>query len=171
MPCHRSHMDYLLLSYVLYHRARAAAHRRGHQPQLLAGRPDLPPHGRVLHPPHLQGQQAVLDGVPRIPRRAVHPRLLGGILCGRWPFPHRASSGAEDRHPVDDHPGDAARRHPSDHAGADLHRLRARDGSGHLRQRAARRHQGKESLPQMLRGLRKLRNLGGVMSTSASRCR
>ncbi|XPE40603.1 hypothetical protein ACNKHK_26805 [Shigella flexneri] len=36
----------------------------------------------------------------------------------------------------------------------------ARNGSGHLRQRARGATKEKESLPQMLRGLSKLRNLG-----------
>ena len=55
VPCHRSHMDYLLLSYVIYHAGlRAAAHRRGHQSQPAGGRA-LPAQGRrVLHPPQLR---------------------------------------------------------------------------------------------------------------------
>lgn len=32
-------------------RAGAAAYRRRHQPELLAGRPHIPPAGRFLHPP------------------------------------------------------------------------------------------------------------------------
>ncbi len=54
VPCHRSHMDYLLLSYVLYHQGLVpSAYRGGHQPQLLAGRADLPPPRRLLYSPHL----------------------------------------------------------------------------------------------------------------------
>jgi glycerol-3-phosphate O-acyltransferase len=53
VPCHRSHMDYLLLSYVCIIRAGAAAYRRRYQPELLASRADLPPRRRVLYSPYL----------------------------------------------------------------------------------------------------------------------
>ena len=38
-------------------------------------------------------------------------------------FTNRPSAGSENWHAVDDHPGDAARRHSSHHAGAHLHWL------------------------------------------------
>lgn len=68
--------------------------------------------------------------------------------------------GAENRHLVDDDSGHVTWWHPPYHVGADLHRLRACYGSRDLRQRVARRDKEKENLLQMLRGLRKLRNLG-----------
>ena len=53
VPCHRSHMDYLLLSYVLYHGVGATAYCCRYQPELLASRPDFPPSGCVLHSSYL----------------------------------------------------------------------------------------------------------------------
>ena len=69
LPSHKSHMDYMLLAWILYrHKLSAAAHRRRRQPQLLPGGPHLPPRRRVLHPPHFSGDRlysAVVDAYVR----------------------------------------------------------------------------------------------------------
>ncbi len=44
-------------------------------------------------------------------------------------------------------------------------------GSGYLRQRTARRDERERELPQMLRGLSKLRNLGQGYVNSVNQCR
>ena len=69
VPCHRSHMDYLLLSYVdLPQGLCRAAHRGRHQPEHAGGRP-LPAQGRrVLPPPQLRRQRALHGGVHEVPR-------------------------------------------------------------------------------------------------------
>ena len=69
VPCHRSHMDYLLLSYVIYRKGFAVPH-------VAAGiNLNLPVIGRysaqgrrIFSAPQLQGRRAVRGGVRQIPR-------------------------------------------------------------------------------------------------------
>ena len=58
IPCHKSHMDYLLLSQLLYsNNLYAPFHSGGKKPFLLASGGDFS-HGRGLfHTPHLQGMK------------------------------------------------------------------------------------------------------------------
>ncbi len=54
VPCHRSHMDYLLLSYVLYHQGLVPPHiAAGINLNFWLSRADLPPPRRLLYSPHL----------------------------------------------------------------------------------------------------------------------
>jgi glycerol-3-phosphate O-acyltransferase len=56
VPCHRSHADYLLLSYIIFHpRPDGAAHRRRRQPQPAAGRIHPAPLRCLLPAPQDQG--------------------------------------------------------------------------------------------------------------------
>lgn len=48
-------------------RAGSAAHRSRYQPEFLASGSDFPSSGRILYSSYLQGQQALLHRIPRIP--------------------------------------------------------------------------------------------------------
>ena len=53
VPCHRSHFDYLILSYIFHENYLSPPHiAAGDQPELLADGAALPRRRRVLHPPH-----------------------------------------------------------------------------------------------------------------------
>ena len=71
VPCHRSHMDYLLLSYLLYPHGIVPPHiAAGDQPQPAGDRPAAAQGRRVLPAPQHPRQRAVLGGVLRIRRAA-----------------------------------------------------------------------------------------------------
>ena len=81
VPCHKSHMDYLLVSYVLYHRHMSV-------PYIAAGvnlsfwppRPDLPQLRRVLPAAQLQGRPALPAGLRQVRRGAPARRKQPGVL-------------------------------------------------------------------------------------------
>ena len=125
----------------------AAPHRGGHQPQLLAGGPHLPPRRRLLHPPHLQGQSALQHGIPGVPQPVVCQGLLGGVLHRGRAFAYRSPAAPQDRHAGHDPAGHDARAGQAGDPGPRLPRLRARDGGEHLPQRAQGEPQGEGELP------------------------
>ena len=99
VPCHRSHMDYLLLSYAIL-RARLcdSAHRRRHQPE-PADRRALPAQGRgVLHSPQLPRQCVVHRRLHEVSRGHHGARAFDRVFHRRRPQPHRPAAAAEDRH-------------------------------------------------------------------------
>ena len=51
-----------------------AAHRRRHQPVVLAARSAVPRRRRVLHPPLVRRQRALQGGLPHVPRRSSSAR-------------------------------------------------------------------------------------------------
>jgi hypothetical protein len=129
VPCHRSHVDYLLLSYIIFTpRPDPAAHRRRRQPQHAGGRPILRRGGAFFLRRKLQGRAALCRGFPRIPAPDDRPRLPHRILHRGRSQPQRAHAGAQGRHPRDD--GAKLRAQPGAAAGlrAGVHRLRKADG-------------------------------------------
>ena len=98
VPCHRSHIDYLLLSYLLFR------NRRRDQPEHAGDRLDPAPRRGLLHAPQLQGQPALHRGVQRVPAHPVLPRFLHRVLRRGRPFAHRAHAPPTHRH---------ARHHPA----------------------------------------------------------
>ena len=99
VPCHRSHMDYLLLSYAIYPPGlRDSAHRGGHQSQ-HAGDRALPAQGRrVLHPPQLSRQRALHRRVHELSRGHHGARAFDRVFHRGRAQPHRPAAAAEDRH-------------------------------------------------------------------------
>ena len=93
VPCHRSHVDYLLLSYQLIQHGIAIPH-------IGAGvNLNLPVIGPILRRGSafflrrtFKGERAVLDRVPRIHQSAVRARRLARILHRGRPLAHRASA-------------------------------------------------------------------------------
>ncbi len=68
VPCHRSHADYLLMSYQLHVSGVVVPHiAAGVNLNLPGDRPDPASRRRVLPAPQLQGQCVVFGGLQRIP--------------------------------------------------------------------------------------------------------
>ena len=156
VPCHRSHVDYLLLSYqLLTNRRGDSAHRRRRQSQPAGDRPDPAPRQRVLPAPHVQGRPALFDRVPRIHRAALRARRLARILHRRRPFAHRAPAQPTRRHAVDDAAQLPARIAPAGRVPAGLHRLREDHGRRRLYRRAFRQAEGKGIAARFLQGVRR----------------
>ncbi len=124
VPCHRSHIDYMLLSWhPLPARLRAAAHRGGHQPQSPGRRP-LPSLRRCVLPAALvPGAAAVFRGLQRIRRHDRRSRRRTGVLHRRHALAHRAFAAATRRHAVDHGPRLPAQPRPADAVPTGLHRL------------------------------------------------
>ena len=143
VPCHRSHIDYLLLSYAIYYKGYAVPHIAAGINLNMPVRRALPSQGRrVLHPPQLQGQRALHDGVHEVPRPDDGARPLDRVLHRRRPQPHRAPAAAEDRHAVDDAAQLPARSAPSRRVPAGVFRLRAAGRRQDLHRRAVRQAEG-----------------------------
>jgi glycerol-3-phosphate O-acyltransferase len=103
VPCHRSHIDYLLLSYAIYYKGYAVPHvAAGINSTCRCSGRFIRKGRRLLHPPQLQGQHAVHDGVHEVPRPDDGARSLDRVLHRGRPQPHRAATAAENRHAVDD---------------------------------------------------------------------
>ena len=103
VPCHRSHMDYLLMSYIIYHQGYALPHIAAGINLNIPVVGPLPAQGRrVLHPPQLRRQRAVHRGLHEVPRRHHGARPLHRIFHRGRALAHRAAAAAEDRHVVDD---------------------------------------------------------------------
>ncbi len=102
LPSHKSHVDYLVLSDVMYaHEPDATAHRGRRKPQLLAAWPDPATWGRVLHQTELQRQEALLGA-----GRCLHAQADGGgvpdrVLHRRRSFAHRQVLAPEVRIALD----------------------------------------------------------------------
>jgi hypothetical protein len=79
-------MDYLLMSYIIYHQGCAAAHRRRHQSQRIPV-VGVPAQGRrVLHSPRFAGNSlytVVFMKIPRGHRRAGIPSNISSRAGGR----------------------------------------------------------------------------------------
>ena len=82
VPSHRSHMDYLLVSYLLYTKGIVPPHIvAGINLNLpVIGSLLLPRRRRVLHPPLDPRQRAVFGGIERIRRAAGVRRLFHRML-------------------------------------------------------------------------------------------
>ncbi len=124
VPCHRSHVDYLLLSYVLYREGLMPPH-------IAAGRNlDMPligpaaPRRRLLHATQLQGQPALRRGLQRVSAPPDRPRPADRVLHRGRPFAHRSHARPASRHAGDDATLVPARCHPRRRLRAGLYRLR-----------------------------------------------
>ena len=103
VPCHRSHMDYLLLSYVIYRKGYAVPH-------IAAGvNLNMPVIGRFLRKGgafflrrSFKGDPLYARGVRQISRLHDGARSSARILRRGRPQPHRALAAAAHRHVVDD---------------------------------------------------------------------
>ena len=143
VPCHRSHFDYVILSYIFHLNYMSPPHiAAGINLSLLAARPAVPRRRGVLHPPLVRRQRALQGGVPLLPR-LPHPRgLHAGVLHRRWAQPHRQDPDPEARHAVGHRrrvrAGGAAR--PL--SGAGLDPLRTGGRGGGVSERARRRREG-----------------------------
>ena len=104
VPCHRSHIDYMLLSYVIYRRGRALPH-------VAAGiNLNIPVIGPILRAGgaffirRTFGDNALYSAVVRSYFRTLLSRgFPAALLRGRHPQPHGAALAAEARHGADDH--------------------------------------------------------------------
>ncbi len=138
VPCHRSHMDYLLLSYVLYHQGLVPPHiAAGINLNFWPAGPIFRRLGAFFIRRTFKGNKlystVFREYLGELFTRgySVEYLLKGGVrgLAACW---------SRNRHLVDDDSGHVTWWHPPYHVGADLHRLRACYGSGDLRQRVAR---------------------------------
>ena len=132
----------------------AAAHRRRHQPELLADGAALPRRGRVLHPPQLRRQRALQDGLPEVPHLPDPRGLHAGVLHRGRADAHRQDPDAEARHAVGD------RRTPSPRAcGATSTSCRSRSttAASRKRRRTGARWRGGEKEPESLGALLRAR--------------
>ena len=99
VPCHRSHFDYLFLTYIFHSNYLSPPHiAAGHQPGLLAPGPALPRRRRLLHPAVLRRQRALQDGVPQVPHVPDPRRATRRSSSSRVDAPHRQDADAEARH-------------------------------------------------------------------------
>ena len=103
VPCHRSHMDYLLLSYAIYVQGFAVPHVAG------GVNLNLPLIGRLLRKGGaffirrtLRGDTLYASRAHEVSRHHHGARAPDRVLHRRWPQPHRAAAAAEDRHALDD---------------------------------------------------------------------
>src|SRR6056297_2789436 len=101
VPCHRSHIDYMLLSFILYRRGFVPAHRRRNQPQHAGGRAAAAVRWRVLPEALVPSAAPVLGRVQRI--RAKHHRQGRGgrVFRGGHALAHRAIAAPARRHAGD----------------------------------------------------------------------
>ena len=144
VPCHRSHMDYLLLSYVVYHKGYAVPH-------IAAGiNLNMPVIGSLLRRGgafflrRSFGGNATYSAVfSPLPRRDDGARSLDRILHRGRPQSHRAPDAAKDRHAGDDRARLRAQSGASGRVRADLLRLRTPRRGPHLHRRAVRTPEGK----------------------------
>ena len=121
---------------------QSAAHRRRHQPLVLAARPAVPRRRRLLHPPQLRGQRALQGGLPLVPH-VPHPRgLHAGVLHRGRAQPHRQDPHPEARHVVGDGRCVPRRRPPRSLLRAGVDPLRPRRRGGRVPARAGRRGEG-----------------------------
>ena len=118
VPCHRSHMDYLLLSYVLYHQGLVPPHiAAGINLNFWPAGPIFRRLGAFFIRRTFKGNKLY---------STVFREYLGELFSRGYSveyFVDGAFAGSENRYAVDDHSGDAAWRHASDYADSDLYRL------------------------------------------------
>jgi 1-acyl-sn-glycerol-3-phosphate acyltransferase len=129
VPCHRSHVDYLLLSYIIFTRGLMVPH-------IAAGANlNLPVVGSILRRSGAFFLRRKIKGDPlytAVFLEYLHMMIDRGfpdrILHRRRSQPQRAHAGAQGRHPGDD--GAKLRAQPGATAGvrAGVHRLREADG-------------------------------------------
>ncbi|NYY79664.1 hypothetical protein DMH17_03865 [Raoultella planticola] len=162
-------MDYLLLSYVLYHQGLVPPHiAAGINLNFWASRPHFPPRWRTLFVVPLRAISSIQRCSANISASCsagVTPwstSLKGRSRTGRLLDPKTGTLSMTISH--------AARRDPTDHAGAYLHRLRARDGSGHLRQSCAVRRKKRESAADAARPEQAVTSVRAML-TLANLCR
>ena len=93
VPCHKSHIDYLILSYWLYENWMSVpVDRSRHQPRLLPHRDPAQERRRLFHEAHLQRQSRLCPDIRRLckdPAGRAHPP---GVLHRRYQEPFRQSS-------------------------------------------------------------------------------
>lgn len=103
VPCHRSHIDYLLLSYLLFKNGLTPPH-------IAAGiNLNMPVIGSLLRRGGAFFMRRTFKGNPLYTSvfneylHLVHQGLPGGVLRRRRPFAHRAHAATKDRN-AGDHP-------------------------------------------------------------------
>ena len=129
VPCHRSHMDYLLLSYAIYQHGFAIPH-------IAAGvNLNLPIVGRFLRKGgaffirrSLRGNALYTIVFIEVPGGDHGARPLDRILHRGRTQPHRPAAAADDRHALDDGAQLPARAAPAGGVPAGVLRLRAHPG-------------------------------------------
>ena len=82
-PCHRSHIDYLLLSHLIHKNGMTPLHRRRCQPQHATDRRAAALRRRLLPAPQLQGRTTLCGGLPRIPAPDAGARLSDRVTSSR----------------------------------------------------------------------------------------
>ncbi len=103
VPCHRSHFDYLILSYIFRENYLSPPHiAAGINMAFWPMAGALPRRRRLLHPPAVRRQPALQGRVPDL-SRVSHPRgLHAGVLHRGRTEPDREDPDAEARHAVRD---------------------------------------------------------------------
>ena len=147
VPSHRSHADYLLLSYKLHVSGVVPPH-------IAAGiNLNLPVIGSILRRGgaffmrrSFKGSAVVLDHLQGIPGAADRPGRADRILHRGRALAHRPTAGSQGWHAVDDLAGFPARAASPGAFPAGLHRLRKADGRQCLCRGAVRPAQG-EGVP------------------------
>ena len=99
VPCHRSHMDYLLLSYAIYRKGYAIPH-------IAAGiNLNMPVVGRFLRKGgaffirrSFRGNALYTVVFMKLPRGHHGARAFHRVFHRGRPQPHRAAAAAQDRH-------------------------------------------------------------------------
>ena len=82
VPCHRSHMDYLLLSYVLYHQGLVPPHiAAGINLNFWPAGPIFRRLGAFFIRRTFKGNKLYSTVFQGVSGRAVQPRLFRGVLC------------------------------------------------------------------------------------------
>ena len=139
VPCHRSHIDYLLLSYLLF--------RNGLTPPHIAAGINLnmPVIGSLLRRGSAFFMRRSFRATRCTPRCSTNtcttcsPAASPSVLRGRRAFAYRPHAATQDRHAGADPAQLPALVAPADPLRAGLHRLRAGAGGPHLPRRIARR--------------------------------
>ncbi|MBL0291359.1 MAG: 1-acyl-sn-glycerol-3-phosphate acyltransferase [Betaproteobacteria bacterium] len=148
LPNHRSHVDYLLLSYLIYAQGLAPPHiAAGANLNLPLVGPLLRRGGAFFLRRSFKGEPALRRGVPRVPARDAGPGVSDRVLHRGRAQPQRAHAGAPGRHAGHDHRELHARASAAAAAGARARELReahrgADAGRGARRTAEARRVAG-----------------------------
>jgi glycerol-3-phosphate O-acyltransferase len=154
VPCHRSHMDYLLLSYLLYQHGVVPPH-------IAAGdNLNLPVIGSILRRGgafflrrSIRGNALYAAVFLRVRGAAGRRGFLARVLHRGRALAHRPPARAQGRHAGDDRARLPARAAPAGGVRAGVHRLREADRGQELPRRADRPAKKKESIWALLRGV------------------
>ena len=168
VPCHRSHIDYLLLSYLLYRNGVVVPHiAAGVNLNLPVIGPMLRRGGAFFMRRSFKGNALYSTVFTRIREPAVRARRLDRIFHRGRPLAHRPPAGAARRHAVDDAAQLPARVAPAGRVPAGLHRLRKADGRRIPTSASCpARPKEKESLLGLLRAFSMLRKHYGKVAVN-----